>query len=105
MERGSGCGLREGEGGEGERLEVEQRRCAGEEQSHGGLVVSVRAQSQGERRSWTPLIAALRARAVYKASHMGRPIRRNRCSLNRSALHTILLVQKKYIHTECLNKI
>jgi hypothetical protein len=41
--RGSGCGLREGEDGEGERLEVEQRWCAGEEQSHGGLVVSVRA--------------------------------------------------------------
>jgi hypothetical protein len=43
VERGSGCGLREGEEeeGGGERLEVEQRWCAGDEESHGGLVVSV----------------------------------------------------------------
>jgi hypothetical protein len=46
VERGSGRGLREEEGvrRDGGRLEVEQRRCSGEE-SHGGLVVSVRAVS------------------------------------------------------------
>jgi hypothetical protein len=47
VERGSGRGLREEEGARrgGGRMEGEQRRFSGEE-SHGGLVVSVRAVLQ-----------------------------------------------------------